>query len=94
MSEKQKTLTLREQAVNHVGLALSNYFGLSELTTTKEGFLFELEGKHFVVKLIQKKRNVIQADVTGMFVQEVAEQELQGEEEGFESEEEETEDLE
>ncbi len=71
MSEtKVKEPTLRDQMVEEVGLALLEQFGLGEMPVTKEGFLVEAEGKHFVVKVIQKKNPVPQEDVRDLFVAE------------------------
>ena len=64
---KVKEPTLRERMVTAVGGVLMEGFGLGEIPVTKEGFLLSLDGKHFVVKVIQKKNPVPQGDVKELF---------------------------
>ncbi len=69
MAEKKvKEPTLRDRIVDLVGVALLNEFEVGEIPVTKEGFLLGAEGKHFVVKVIQKKNLVEQNEIKGLFV--------------------------
>jgi hypothetical protein len=69
MSEKEKVKepTLRDQVVEEVYSAILNDRGATEGPITKEGLLLDCEGKHFVVKVIQKKNPVYQENIKGLF---------------------------
>jgi hypothetical protein len=64
---KVKEVTLREKVVGMVGNILLEGLDLAEMPVTKEGFLFEVEGTQFVVKVIQKKNSVMQEDIKSLF---------------------------
>ena len=63
---KAKEVTLRERMIGTVAESLMDKMDLGELPVTKEGLLLAEEGEQFVVKVIQKKKEVHQEDIKGL----------------------------
>ncbi len=71
MSEKtkaEKKVTMREKLMGEVASILMEQYGMEELPRTKEGLLFEVDGEQVVLKFIQKKKVVTNADIVEILV--------------------------
>ncbi len=65
---KDKEKSLREKMIENVAMSLMNHFEMSEIVIAKEGLVMGAGGETFVIKVIQKKKPVLQADVKGEYV--------------------------
>lgn len=65
---KVKEITLREKVIQTVGVALMNHLDAESIDFTKEGFVLGFEDETFVIKTIQKKKEIHAEDLKGTLV--------------------------
>ncbi len=63
---KEKEVSLRERVIGTVAESIMRTMNSDQIPQAKEGLLMEVEGEQFIVKVIQKKKQVFQEDIKGL----------------------------